>query len=327
MSDRPNTGHTDSFARLQAAFAQFRAAFSRIEESFGRRWEGWAVVLLTESLRKAELTRMIVSASGKYIHPNQVGRVLKDLINDGVVLVDTDVDGHTLYGLTQSGRDRARYLHRLAGVDNDPPEQPAHDKGGAANSSSDVARFADQWRHALNEDKPIQLTHGECSQVLRLLTSDVFTAATAATFDPDQTRAIGAHLFTAGFIHPSALGSTLFVIATQLPPLLTLHRPESAIRTTRLVEHIAIGWARAMRDRALDEHEAFQRVVLSARYAGHTARETTEAPNHQPARARHQATPRRRSIWPSAQLDTSPDARTPRPSPSGADPPTGQAER
>lgn len=275
----PDTSPSDFFAHLPPDFfARLEEALTRLQEACGRRWEArvLAHLAVAGSLGRAQITKRINEFSRRYFAETQAARALDNLMARGLVLADTSITGRKPYRLTSSGRDEAYLLLRLAGIIIDDRSEVGAAYAATRSfrtsrsvtdlaSSPDVARLAEAWFHALRGNTPIPLTRSECFRVLSLLASDIYSAATAHNFEPHVGRAIGANLLTAGFRSPGALGSTITVITTLLPGLLPLPSTEASIRTTRLVEHLAIGFTRALRDHTLSEQEAFHRAVFGTR--------------------------------------------------------------
>ncbi|WP_341721342.1 bifunctional diguanylate cyclase/phosphodiesterase [Micromonospora sp. FIMYZ51] len=93
------------------------------------------------------------------------------------------------------------------------------------------------------------------------------------------TELVAAHIASA-----EALGRTLEVIQLRLVRDLDLAADDISDRMARLLAAVATGYARALRDRTLDEQEAIRRAAMTARDKAEQALRASEA------RFRHQAT-------------------------------------
>ncbi|MPZ28028.1 MAG: EAL domain-containing protein [Micromonosporaceae bacterium] len=103
---------------------------------------------------------------------------------------------------------------------------------------------------------------------------------------PDQRlgQEIGADLVTAHVASPEAIGRTIEVVAARLLPEVVRADGHCRDRLAELLGAVTTGFARALRDRTLDEQEAIRRAALLARQHAEQALRESEA------RFRYQAT-------------------------------------
>ncbi|MEJ3745267.1 bifunctional diguanylate cyclase/phosphodiesterase [Actinomycetes bacterium KLBMP 9797] len=128
------------------------------------------------------------------------------------------------------------------------------------------------------------VTQAELESFLESLTVRLVTALYAEPFSLRLGYQIGADLVAAHIASAEGLGRTIEVIDLRLVRDLGLSADETRDRMARLLGAVAIGYARALRDRTLDEQESIRRAALVAReQAEHALRESE-------ARFRHQAT-------------------------------------
>jgi diguanylate cyclase (GGDEF)-like protein len=147
-----------------------------------------------------------------------------------------------------------------------------------------VAAFARAWAKAIAGTSYVPMTHAEIEAYLRQLTQRL---AVALREEPLRVRAgyeIGADLVGKHFASAEALGRTVEVVDLRLQRDLELAGDDAHDRVGRLLGAIAAGYARALRDRTLDEQESIRRAALVARQNAEDALRASEA------RFRHQAT-------------------------------------
>ncbi|PZF99747.1 putative bifunctional diguanylate cyclase/phosphodiesterase [Micromonospora endophytica] len=95
---------------------------------------------------------------------------------------------------------------------------------------------------------------------------------------------IATELVAAHIVSAEALGRTLEVVQLRLLRDLDLVADDMADRMARLLAAVATGYARALRDRTLDEQETIRRAAMTAQVEAEQALRASEA------RFRHQAT-------------------------------------
>jgi diguanylate cyclase len=146
------------------------------------------------------------------------------------------------------------------------------------------ACFARAWAAALVGTSYVTMTRAEMEEFLGQLTIQLATALRAQPFAAGVGYEVGASLVTVDLCSPEGLGRTIRVIEERLLSDLGLPGAENRCRLARLLETLATGFARALRDRTLDEQETVRRATMVAREQAVQALLTSEA------RFRHQAT-------------------------------------
>ncbi|MEU6024457.1 putative bifunctional diguanylate cyclase/phosphodiesterase [Micromonospora sp. NPDC048871] len=156
-----------------------------------------------------------------------------------------------------------------------------------AEPADDLARvgvFARAWAKALTGTSYFPLTHAQLETLLQRLTDQLAEALRSEPLDLRAGHRVAAELVAAHIGSAEALGRTVEVIQLRLVRDLDLVTDDIADRMARLIAAIATGYARALRDRTLDEQEAIRRAAQTARAEAERALRASEA------RFRHQAT-------------------------------------
>ncbi|GAA1763557.1 bifunctional diguanylate cyclase/phosphodiesterase [Luedemannella helvata] len=154
----------------------------------------------------------------------------------------------------------------------------------SAPGSPGVAAFARAWTKAITGTCYVPLTVAEVEQYLGGLTERLAAALRQEPFSPGIGHDIGTELVAADFTAAEALGRTIEVMQLRLLRDLGATTPEDADRIGRLLGSLATGYAKAIRDRTLDEQETIRQAALVARVQAEQALRASEA------RFRHQAT-------------------------------------
>jgi diguanylate cyclase len=144
--------------------------------------------------------------------------------------------------------------------------------------------FARAWAKAIVGTCYVPLTLAEVEAYLGGLTSRLAAALTAEPFRAHVGYEIGAELVEADFTAAEALGRTIEVMQLRLLRDLGATGADADDRLGRLLGSLAAGYARAIRDRTLDEQETIRQAALVARVQAEQALRASEA------RFRHQAT-------------------------------------
>jgi len=157
--------------------------------------------------------------------------------------------------------------------------------GGAARSGSGrgMMTFARAWAKAITGTSYVPLTQVELEGFLFGLTGRLAAALRAEPFRLGHGYQIGADLVRAHINSAEGLGRTIEVIELRLLHDLGMPRADLRDRMARLLGTVATGYARAVRDRTLDEQEAIRRAALVTRELAEQALRDSEA------RFRHQA--------------------------------------
>ncbi|MGC4896900.1 putative bifunctional diguanylate cyclase/phosphodiesterase [Micromonospora sp. DT31] len=128
------------------------------------------------------------------------------------------------------------------------------------------------------------MTQSQLEEMLQRLTDRLAQALCAEPFDLRIGQQVGTELVRAHIASAEGLGRTIEVIKLRLVRDLDLAVDDVEDRMARLLATVATGYARALRDRTLDEQESIRRAVMTARAQAERALRDSEA------RFRHQAT-------------------------------------
>ncbi|WP_433134558.1 putative bifunctional diguanylate cyclase/phosphodiesterase [Micromonospora sp. CA-240977] len=128
------------------------------------------------------------------------------------------------------------------------------------------------------------MTQAQLETMLDRLTGQLAGALLTEPFDLRAGHRVGAELVAAHIASAEGLGRTVEVIQLRLVRDLGLVAEEVEDRMARLLAAVATGYARALRDRTLDEQESIRRAAMRARTQAERALRASEA------RFRHQAT-------------------------------------
>jgi len=156
--------------------------------------------------------------------------------------------------------------------------------GGPTGPDPGVAAFARAWAKAIAGTSYVPMTYAEIEAYLRQLTQRLAVALRAEPLRVHTGYEIGADLVARHFASADALGRTVEVVDLRLQRDLELVGHDAHDRVGRLLGAIAAGYARALRDRTLDEQESIRRAALVARQHAEQALRASEARFH------HQAT-------------------------------------
>jgi diguanylate cyclase len=148
---------------------------------------------------------------------------------------------------------------------------------------SGPARFARAWAGTLLRTSYVAMTRAELEEFLGELTARLAAALRDQPFAAAPGYDIGASLVAVDLYSPEGLGCTIGIIEQRLLSDLGLTGAEERCRLSRLLATVATGFARALRDRTLDEQEAVRRATLVGREQALEALVASEA------RFRHQA--------------------------------------
>ncbi len=144
--------------------------------------------------------------------------------------------------------------------------------------------FARAWAKAVSGTSYLPMTQAQLEALLQRLTERLAAALAAEPFDLRVGHQVGAELVAAHITSAEGLGRTVEVVQLRLLRDLGLVGEDIEDRLARLLATVATGYARALRDRTLDEQESIRRAVMVARAEAERALRDSEA------RFRHQAT-------------------------------------
>ena len=144
--------------------------------------------------------------------------------------------------------------------------------------------FARAWAKAVSGTSYLPMTQAQLEALLQRLTERLAVALQAEPFDLRIGQQVGAELVAAHIASAEGLGRTIEVIQLRLVRDLGLVADDVEDRMARLLATVATGYARALRDRTLDEQESIRRAAMVARAQAERALRDSEA------RFRYQAT-------------------------------------
>jgi len=144
--------------------------------------------------------------------------------------------------------------------------------------------FARAWAKAVSGTSFLPMTQAQLEALLQRLTDQLADALLAEPFDLRPGHRVGTELVANHIASAEGLGRTVEVLQLRLIRDLGLVGDDVEDRMARLLAAIATGYARALRDRTLDEQESIRRAVMTARAQAERALRDSEA------RFRHQAT-------------------------------------
>lgn len=151
-------------------------------------------------------------------------------------------------------------------------------------AASRPGTFARAWAKAVSGTSYLPMTQAQLETMLDRLTGQLAGALLTEPFDLRAGHRVGAELVAAHIASAEGLGRTVEVIQLRLVRDLGLVAEEVEDRMARLLAAVATGYARALRDRTLDEQESIRRAAMRARTQAERALRASEA------RFRHQAT-------------------------------------
>jgi diguanylate cyclase (GGDEF)-like protein len=147
-----------------------------------------------------------------------------------------------------------------------------------------LAAFARAWAKAVAGTSYLPMTRSQLEDLLCRLAERLAGALSSDPFDQRAGQQVGADLVAAHIASAEGLGRTLEVIQLRLLPDLGLAGEDLTDRMARLLAAVGTGYARALRDRTLDEQESVRRAAMVAREQAEQALRQSEA------RFRYQAT-------------------------------------
>ncbi|WBB71125.1 bifunctional diguanylate cyclase/phosphodiesterase [Micromonospora sp. WMMD812] len=128
------------------------------------------------------------------------------------------------------------------------------------------------------------MPQAQLEALLQRLTEQLAGALLTEPFDLRPGYRVGAELVANHIASAEGLGRTVEVVQLRLVRDLGLVADDVEDRMARLLAAVATGYARALRDRTLDEQESIRRAAMTARTQAERALRASEA------RFRHQAT-------------------------------------
>ncbi|MEV0843993.1 EAL domain-containing protein [Actinocatenispora sera] len=134
-------------------------------------------------------------------------------------------------------------------------------------------RFTKRWARGIADRAFVPMSSDELVGYLSDLSDRIVALHTAATFDPDQAREVGAALVAADVTDSGALGLTLTLL-TDDPLTATAG---TAKRRREIRAALADGFAAALRERTLAEQESIRLALVDARRQAEQALSVSQA--------------------------------------------------
>jgi diguanylate cyclase (GGDEF)-like protein len=138
-------------------------------------------------------------------------------------------------------------------------------------------QFVQTWASAIHRACFVPMSRAERCELLSRLTGWLIDGLRAEPFDPRPGHRAGAALVAADYTAPEVLARTITVLHTRLLPELSQPGEAAAARLSALVEGVAAGFARALRDRTLDDQEEIRLATTTARAEAERALRDSEA--------------------------------------------------
>jgi diguanylate cyclase (GGDEF)-like protein len=135
----------------------------------------------------------------------------------------------------------------------------------AAGGWPGAARFAREWAASVAGTSYVPLSRDEVESMLYRLTVELAQTLVDDTLGTRVAHEVGMRLVEADLVAPEALGRTVALVSGQLLDALGLPEADFGGRRDLTVQALATGYARALRDRTLDEQESIRRATLAAR--------------------------------------------------------------
>lgn len=153
------------------------------------------------------------------------------------------------------------------------PERPA-----GSYRSGVSPEFVRTWADAVSRACFVPKTRAEAHDLLSGLAGQLARALAAEPFDPSAGQPTGAALVAAGYTAPEVLARTITLLHDRLlPELGATGQATARERLSALVEGVATGFTRAVRDRTLAAQEELRQVERAARAAAEQALRDSEA--------------------------------------------------
>jgi len=142
-----------------------------------------------------------------------------------------------------------------------------------------ITAFAQRWAEAVVGTSYVSVEGGGLTAYLLGFTHRLVEAALVVEFDPSVGCQLGVEMIEAHFTGTQTLSKTLALIIEELPGLLVAARPgmNTASRVAQLVGSMAAGYAGALCERGLDEHDAVYNAGLRAHRQAEQALAASEA--------------------------------------------------
>lgn len=157
-------------------------------------------------------------------------------------------------------------------------------ESAAPRAPSRPGTFARAWAKAVSGTSYLPMPQGQLEALLQRLADQLAAALRTEPFDVRPGHRVGTELVANHIASVEGLGRTVEVLQLRLIRDLGLVGDDVEDRMARLLAAVATGYARALRDRTLDEQESIRRAAMMARTQAERALRDSEA------RFRRQAT-------------------------------------
>ncbi len=155
-------------------------------------------------------------------------------------------------------------------------ETPPH-PASTATLRDRCGTFTGEWASALAGTSHVPMSSAEVTELLGTLACDTAAIAAGVPFEPQRAAETGVALVAAHFVGTDALGRSLTVIGRNLRCLArAAGEPGPDIRISAVLEHVAAGYVRALRERTLSEQESIRRAEIKARRRAEEALRSSE---------------------------------------------------
>lgn len=153
------------------------------------------------------------------------------------------------------------------------------DSGGEPPSIADADRgeFVRQWTREVIRTSYVPMARQDVEAFLADRFEELLASLFAAEFSSGPAAHVGAEMVRIHFTGTAALERTLFLLATEIPPLLPAPREDLRGRLLAIIGDLAAGYASQLREQTLDQQEVIKQAVLQARDAAEEALRASEA--------------------------------------------------
>jgi diguanylate cyclase (GGDEF)-like protein/PAS domain S-box-containing protein len=128
----------------------------------------------------------------------------------------------------------------------------------------DHSWLAQLWAREIADSNLGPMCRHEIAQLIDKLTGRLVDALSGEPFHPVAGHDAGAALVAANFIDPDALGATVALLGRHLAPYAEPTCPDAPARVAALQAAVAVGYARALRQRTFDEQEHVHQALAVA---------------------------------------------------------------
>ncbi|GAB3280111.1 putative bifunctional diguanylate cyclase/phosphodiesterase [Parasphingorhabdus pacifica] len=165
--------------------------------------------------------------------------------------------------------------------DNGPDPKRADDGPRAAVpptvAESGRHEFVRLWTREVSRTSYVPMARQDVEAFLTERFDELVGSLFAEEFSGSAAARVGTEMVRAHFTGTAALQRTLFLLATELPPLLPVPIGDVSGRLMAAIGELAAGFAGQLREQTLDQQEVIKQAVLQARDAAEEALRASEA--------------------------------------------------